>query len=132
MNPSTAFQPLLIPSIFIEAKNPSGVMLNASLSSMQASFVIGAFSTQTSVTTDPKTILGNPAEKLAAAQAGASTPYVVPGLSLGVEPVGLVVTGIWAVIFATAVGLGTLGRIQFREEYRRQLRDQRDEGVQRF
>jgi hypothetical protein len=56
----------------------------------------------------------------------------VPGLSLGVEPVGLVVTGIWAVIFATAVGLGTLGRIQSREQYRRQLKDQRDEGVQRF
>ena len=132
MNPSTDFQPLLMPSIFVEATNPSGVMLNASLSSMQASFVAGVFSTQNPVTTDPKTILGQPAEELPAAGAGSPTPFVVPGLSLGVEPVGLVVTVAWTVIFTVAVGLGTLGRIQFREQYRRQLRDQRDEGVQRF
>jgi len=125
-------QPLLMPSIFVEATNPSGMMLNASLSPMQASFVAGVFSMQTAITTDPKTILGNPAEQLAVAQAGSPTPFVVPGLSLGVEPVGLVVTGIWTLVFTAAVGFGTLGRIQFREQYRRQLKAQRDEGVQRF
>jgi hypothetical protein len=121
-----------MPSIFIEATNPSGVMLNASLSSTQASFVAGVFSMQSAITTDPKTILGKPAMELAAGQAGSPTPFVVPGLSLGVEPVGLVVVGTWTVIFTVAVGLGTLGRIQFRDQYRRQLRDQRDEGIQRF
>lgn len=121
-----------MPSIFVQATNPSGMMLNASLSSMQASFVAGVFSTQPAVMTDPKTILGKPAVELMAAQAGSPTPFVVPGLSLGVEPVGLIVTGIWTLIFTVAVGLGTLGRIQFREQYRRQLKTQRDEGIQRF
>jgi hypothetical protein len=121
-----------MPSIFIEATNPSGMMLNASLSSMQASFVVGVFSMPTTLTTDPKTILGNPAVELAVAQAGSPTPFVVPGLSLGVEPIGLVVTGVWTLIFTVAVGFGTLGRIQYREQYRRQIRAQRSEGVQRF
>src|SRR5579871_2647073 len=101
-----------MPSISIQATNPSGIMLNASLSSMQASFVVGAFSMQSPITTDPKTILGKPSQELAVAQAGSPTPYVVPGLSLGVEPIGLIVTGIWTLIFTVAVGLGTLGRIQ--------------------
>lgn len=99
---------------------------------MQASFVVGVFSTQTAMTTDPKTILGKPAQDLAVAQAGSPTPYVVPGLSLGVVPVGLIVTGAWTLIFTAAVGFGTLGRVQFREQYRRQLKAQRDEGIQRF
>jgi hypothetical protein len=121
-----------MPSIFVQATNPSGMMLNASLSSMKASFVAGVFSMQTAITTDPKTILGMPAQKLTAALVGSPTPYVVPGLSLGVEPVGLIVTGIWTLIFTAVVGLGTIGRVQFREQYRRQLKAQRDEGVQRF
>jgi len=121
-----------MPSISVEARNPSGMMLNASLSTTQASFLVGVFSKQANLTTDPKSILGKPAEELAAAQAGSPTPFVVPGLSLGVEPVGLAVTCIWTFIFTGAVALGTLGRIRFREQYRQQVRGQRNEGVQRL
>lgn len=131
-NISSAMQPLLIPQISIEAMNPSGMTVNSSLSATQASFVAGVFSNSTTVMTDPKSIIGMPAEELAAMQAGSPTPYAVPGLSLGVEPIGLVVTSIWTVLFSTAVGVGVVGRIRFREQYRRQIKEQRSANVSRF
>lgn len=129
---SSAMQPLLIPQISIEATNPAGMTVNTSLSSTQASFVAGVFAKAAVVTTDPKSILGMPAEELAAMQAGSPTPYVVPGLSLGVEPLGLVVTCVWTILFSAAVGAGTVGRIRFRDQYRRQIREQKSESVRRF
>jgi hypothetical protein len=127
-------QPLLIPQISIEATNPAGATVNTSLSATQASFVAGVFSSQPggAVSTDPKSILGQPAQELAAAQAGSPTPFVVPGLSLGVEPIGLVVVGAWTFLFITTVGAGTIGRIRFRDQYRRAIRAQKSENVSRF
>jgi len=125
-------QPLLIPQISIEATDSAGQTIDATLSSTQASFVAGVFSNSSALTSDPKTILGNPAEEIAAKQAGAPTPFVVPGLSLGVKPIGLVVTSIWTALFFTAIGVGTIGRIQFRDQYRKQIRAQSSESVQRI
>jgi len=125
-------EPLLIPQISILATDSAGQPLNATLSSTQASFVAGVFSNSSSLTTDPKTILGNPAAEIVAEQEGAPTPYVVPGLALGVKPIGLIVTSIWTILFFTAVGLGTLGRIQYRDQYRKQIRAQGSESVRRI
>lgn len=129
---SSAMQPLLIPQISIEATNPTGTTLNTSLSATQASFVAGVFAMASAVSTDPKSILGMPSEQLAAEQAGSPTPFVVPGLALGVEPIGLVVTCIWTIFFFGAVGVGTVGRIRFRDQYRKQIREQKSETVRRF
>jgi hypothetical protein len=127
------WQPLLIPQIAISATNPiSKKQANTSLSSTEASFVAGVFSQEVGNLTDPKQLLGKPAEQLAAAAQGKPTPFVVPGLSLGVFPVGLIVTGIWMVLFAAAVGLGTIGRIQFREQYRRAILAQKAEAQRRI
>jgi hypothetical protein len=127
------FQPLLVPQIAISAVNPNtNQVVNTSLSSTEASFVAGIFSRAAGNLTDPKQLLGQPAEQLAAAAQGKPTPFVVPGLSLGVFPVGLIVTSIWMVLFATAVGLGTLGRIQFREQYRRAVLAQKAETQRRI
>jgi hypothetical protein len=127
-------QPLLVPMISIQATNPStNEMVNTSLSSSQASFVAGFFSSKTvAVVTDPKQILGKPAEQLAAAEAGSPTPFVVPGLSLNVTPVGLIITCIWTIILSIAVGFGTYGRIQYREQYRRAIKAQQTNDVRRF
>ncbi|RDI82710.1 hypothetical protein Vi05172_g7169 [Venturia inaequalis] len=127
MNLST-FQPLLIPQIAISATSPqTKLVVNTSLSSTESSFVAGVFSKAAGNVADPKALLGNPQDQLAAAAAGLPTPFVVPGLSLGVFPVGLIVTGTWMFFFVTAVGLGTLGRMQFRDEYRRAIRAQKEE-----
>jgi hypothetical protein len=125
---STTLQPLLIPQIAISAMSPqTNKVVNTSLSSTESSFVAGIFSRAAGNITDPKTLLGNPQEQLAAAAAGLPTPFAIPGVSLGVFPVGLIVTGTWMVLFVTAVGLGTLGRIQFRDQYRRAIRAQKEE-----
>jgi hypothetical protein len=130
---STTFQPLLIPQIAISAINPtSNKEVNTSLSSTEASFVAGVFSRAVGNLSDPKELLGQPAEQLAAAAQGKPTPFVVPGLSLGLFPTGLIVTSIWMVLFATAVGLGTIGRIQFREQYRRAILAQKAEAQRRI
>jgi hypothetical protein len=130
---STTFQPLLIPQIQISAVIPStNQAVNTSLSSTESSFVAGVFSKAAGNITDPKTLLGNPQEQLAAAAAGLPTPFVVPGLALGVFPVGLIVTGTWMFLFVTTVGLGTFGRIQFREQYRRAIRAQKEESQRRI
>ena len=38
--------------------------------------------------------------------------------------IGLLITGIWLIGFAATVGLGTYGRIQFREQYRRRMKNE--------
>ncbi|TID26932.1 gb [Venturia nashicola] len=132
MNLST-FQPLLIPQIAISATSPqTKLAINTSLSSTESSFVAGVFSKAAGNVTDPKELLGNPQEQLAAAEAGLPTPFAVPGLSLAVFPVGLIVTGTWMFFFVTAVGLGTLGRMQFRDQYRRAIRAQKEETQRRI
>lgn len=130
---SSTFQPLLVPQIAISAMNPqTKLVVNTSLSSTESSFVAGVFSKVAGNVTDPKALLGNPQEQLAAAAAGLPTPFVVPGLSLGVFPVGLIVTGTWMFFFVTVVGLGTFGRLQFREQYRRAIRAQKEETQRRI
>jgi hypothetical protein len=75
---------------------------------------------------------GKPAEQLAAAAAGVPTPFDIPGITLGVFPVGLIVTGAWALFFFVAVGFGTVARIQWRDEYRRAVRQQKVDNVRRL
>lgn len=109
-------RPLLIPKIQISAKTPTGQDVSATLSSNEASFVNGVFNKQ-----------ATPADAAAAAAsasaaAAKATPFVLPGTSLAFFPVGLVITCVWTGGFFLAVGLGTIGRIQFREQYRRRMK----------
>jgi hypothetical protein len=43
---------------------------------------------------------------------------IVPGTNLGIFPVGVIITSIWALLFLCVVGYGTWGRIQFRDQLR--------------
>lgn len=103
-------QPLLIPRIELTATSPSsGQELTTTLGSQEASFVNGIF-----------------AEQAASAEPSeASVPaFVLPGTTLAFFPVGLLVTSIWLIGFVGAVGLGTFGRIQFRDQYRRRMKNE--------
>jgi len=127
------FKTLLIPQVTISAQNPAlGRNVSTLLSPTEASFVIGLFMTSIGSLTDPAFLLDKPAQKIEAAAQGLPTPYIVPGLSLGVFPTGLIVTSIWLLFFTLIVGLGTLGRMQFREQYRRDFKAQMSGSAKRI
>jgi hypothetical protein len=110
--------------IKLSAKNPSGEEESATLSSQEASFVNGVFAKQK----DASQISQAQAE--ASASAAASPPFVIPGTGIGeVGPVGVIVTGVWMVLFAGVVGMGTFGRMQFRDQYRRRMKNEAARGV---
>jgi hypothetical protein len=110
-------QPLLIPNIELTARSPNGMDVMATLSSQEASFVNGVFAGQVaSMTTDAQ------AQASASAAVESSAPFVVPGTSLAFFPIGLVITSIWTIAFVGTVGMGTIGRVQFRDQYRRRMK----------
>ena len=96
----------LTPVVTLSGVAQDGLSMNTILSNQEASFVHGHFS-------DRQTAAG------AASAQAQPTQFVLPGTTLGSFPISLVITGIWAFIFIAAVGTGTLGRIQFRNAYRR-------------
>ena len=120
-----SLQPLLIPQIELSASNPAGQQEKATLSSQEASFVNGVFAKQATNT---------PTDAQAAASASAAiesaAPFKLPGTGIGeVGPQGVIITGVWMVAFTAVVGLGTFGRIQFRDQYRRRMKNEAARGV---
>ena len=101
----------LVPIINLSAITSTEKNINTTVSATEASFVDGAFALQAAV-------------PLAASASATPTPtaFVLPGVTLGIFPTGLIITCIWTVMFVTAVGLGTLGRYNFRQTYRRRIR----------
>jgi len=110
---STDLMALLIPTIQLGAdKDGAKVSTNLTSSSM-VYFVSGIFQGKS----DAGAAAAVPTAAAAAAvKAGA---FVLPGTTLGIFPVGLIVTSVWALLFVAAVGYGTWGRIQFREQFRK-------------
>ena len=96
----------LAPTVIVTAKTPDGKPLSSALSKTEAAFVTGFFA---------KTAA---AEAAAASAAAANVPFQLPGVTAAFFPVGAVVTGAWVLLFALTVGLGTLGRLQFRHDFR--------------
>ncbi|USP75647.1 hypothetical protein yc1106_02921 [Curvularia clavata] len=121
-----SLKPLLVPQIDLAAKNPvTGQDVETTLSSQEASFVNGIFSRAGNAPTnaDPQ------AAASASAAVSSAEPFVVPGVALAFFPIGLVITSIWALFFFLAVGFGTYGRIQYRDQYRRRVRAELARGV---
>jgi hypothetical protein len=51
----------------------------------------------------------------------ADVAFVLPGTKIAIFPIGSIITGTWAVLFIGVIGWGTVGRMGFRENYRRRL-----------
>ncbi|KAH6629535.1 hypothetical protein C7974DRAFT_434064 [Boeremia exigua] len=117
---SEALQPLLVPQIDLAARNPAtNEDVTTTLSNKEARFVNGVFAQKAA---DNAPSNADPTAAAAATSAVfLAAPFVVPGTALAFFPIGLVVTGIWTVFFILSVGLGTFGRIQFRDQYRRRM-----------
>lgn len=111
--------PLLVPQIDLAARNTrTNQDVETTLASNEASFVNGVFARAAS---GPTNVDPEAAAKASAAVQSAE-PFVVPGQSLAFFPIGLVISSVWTAGFFLAVGGGTYGRIQFREQYRRRVR----------
>jgi len=108
-------QALLTPKITLAGGMANGSTLQTQLSSKDASFVSGLFQ-------DSATGNTTAAAHGAAVSAAAKAEFVLPGTSLGIFPIGLIITSAWACIFIAVLAYGTFGRIQFRESYRRRMK----------
>ncbi len=103
---------LVIPSITLSA-DKGGLKASTNLtSSSVVFFVSGVFQGQSA----SGAAAAVPTAAAAAAKLAAA--FALPGTTLGIFPVGLIITSIWALLFVGAVGYGTWGRIQFREQFR--------------
>ncbi|KAF1811780.1 hypothetical protein P152DRAFT_398415 [Eremomyces bilateralis CBS 781.70] len=120
-------QPLLVPEITLMATNPvTQAVVNTTLSSTEAGFVSGVFANQGASTIDPA------AQASASALAATATPFILPGVTLGIFPTGLIITLVWTAAFLAAVGFGTIKRVQFRDQYRRRMKRELGATVKRI
>lgn len=110
---SSTIKKVLVPVVTLSAVDPQGQPVNTSLPSTDATFVNGVFSKQVAIT---KASVVPPMQTLVVAS---DAPFVVPGLHILIFPIGGIITGIWAVLFISTVAYGTIGRLQFKDHYRR-------------
>lgn len=110
---TAALQKVLVPVVTLTGTDSTGAKANTSLSSDEATFVSGVFAQQATVT---KSQVIPPIQTLVVAS---DAPFVVPGLNILIVPIGLIVTSVWTVLFVATIAYGTVGRMQFREQYRR-------------
>lgn len=118
-------QAALSPYVLLSGTLTNGTSVSTILANNEASFVTGAFS-------DPEPVVPVAPPMAQAATLPTllePTPFVLPGTALGVFPTGLIITGVWTVMFVTVVGLGTWGRVQFRDSYRRKMDGIRATGI---
>jgi hypothetical protein len=106
--------------------NATGQLVNTTLSSQEAKFVSGVFSTQVVPT---KSQVAPPIQTLVRTD---GSTFVIPGLNILIFPIGGVITGTWAVLFIGVVGWGTVGRMQFRDQYRRRVGREAKGGMARI
>jgi len=99
--------------VTLTGRNSAGLQVNATLDSGEASFVSGVFALEATVS---KTVVQPPIQTLVVAS---DAPFVVPGMNLLIFPIGGVITCIWAVLLIATIAYGTMGRIQFRDQFRR-------------
>lgn len=99
---------------------------NTTLNSTQAAFLVGAFS--------GKDVAGSTtaAAATAAAATTTSTVFILPGTKILIFPIGAIITGTWTLLGVATVMYGTFGRIQFRDQYRRQSARQNAANVARI
>lgn len=115
-NISKELMSLLIPTIQLGtdegAANAGSTPPTKLTSSSMVYFVSGVFEGQSA----SGAAAAEPTAAAAAAEkAGA---FELPGTTLGIFPVGLIITSIWALLFFSVVGYGTWERIQFRDQFR--------------
>ena len=112
-NSSAALQNVLVPAVTLTGTTAAGNTVNTTLASNEATFVSGVFAEEVAPT---KSQVSPPIQTLVVAS---SSPFVLPGQKILIEPIGLGITSVWTVLFVGSIAYGTIGRIRFRDSYRR-------------
>lgn len=108
----TQIMSLMLPDIKLNSADSSQQPISANISSADGAwFVVGEFKNEY------KPALVTPT--VATAAIAAAAPFVLPGTTLGIFPTGLIITCAWTFLFFLAYGLGTIGRIKYRDVYRK-------------
>ncbi|CZT40297.1 uncharacterized protein RSE6_00148 [Rhynchosporium secalis] len=123
---TAALQKVLVPRVTLTGQTSTGAAVNTLLSSDEATFVNGVFAKQV----DPsKAKVIAPIQTLVVQK---GEQFHVPGLKIMIFPIGLVITSIWSVLLIGTVAYGTVGRMQFRDQFRRRTARQEKGDVARI
>lgn len=108
-----------MPTVTLSATNSLGQVVTTNVSSNEAAFVAGAFSSTVALSTTAIAQLA--VDNVVAGLANGTVAFVLPGVNLLIFPVGLVIAGSWFIIGFSVIGFGFFERVQYRESYRRRL-----------
>jgi len=111
---TSSLQALLVPTVTLTGTGTSGATVQTNLSSTEATFVSGVFADQ-ATTSNADTA----AAAAASSQVQADTVFKVPGTRISIFPIGAIITGVWAILGFATIAYGTIGRMGFRDQYRR-------------
>lgn len=118
----------LIPTISLSGTTKDGTELRTQISPQDASFLNGAFA-DNQTKASPSSVNPGGSSSPSTQSSAESTEFLIPGRTLGIFPVGFVISMIWTFSFVVVIGLGTVDRIRFREAYRRRLERERTVGM---
>jgi len=107
---------LVMPKVTLTARNPSGTMVNTTVSANEAAFINGIFSKEVVMSDFGLAQLA--VDAMAAQMENGTVAFVVPGVNILIFPIGLVITSIWLAIGLAAYGFGTYERYAYRDAYR--------------
>lgn len=119
-----------MPVVTLSAKNAQNEDVRTTVSSNEAAFVAGEFSTE--IVMSSFTLANLEVENEIARLKNGTTAFVLPGVQILIFPVGLIITSVWMVLGFVAYGYGTFCRYNFREQYRRRMMIQQKAAVPRF
>ncbi|XXG95224.1 hypothetical protein Hte_001484 [Hypoxylon texense] len=108
---------LVMPTVTLTGKNLAGQPVSTNVSSNEAAFVNGIFSTE--VVMSDFSIASLAVDTITAQMHNGTVAFVLPGVNILIFPVGLVLTSIWLVIGVGFYAFGTYERYNYRDTYRR-------------
>lgn len=109
-------QSLLLPIVTLSATSPSGSQASTNVSSNEAAFIAGVFSTEVVLSDFNRAQLA--VEDEIARLKNGTTAFVLPGMQILIFPIGLIITSVWLAIGIAAYGYGTFCRYNFAVQYK--------------
>lgn len=106
-----------MPVVTLSGQNAAGQTVSTNVSSNEAAFLVGVFSTNVVLSTTALAQLA--VDQVTAGLANGTVAFVLPGVNLMIFPVGLIIAGSWFAIGIAVIGFGFFERVQYRESYRR-------------